>query len=634
MLSEHIRVLRPGEPAAGVLPAGWVLIRARLKHAAGRGARLLIESPAGSIGLEVPVSPGGSVFELIELPRDVRQIVWHAPEHTPLLLQPLGRAARVRLMLRRVAYTLWTRSHVEKRYAGMSWLRAIIDLPGQYRAAGRLRGLPPSLPYREWLTRYDQLHDSDRELIRRRIQRMKYAPHIGVIVLAPDGADSRSAASVASVQAQLYPHRTCLVATPGSPPALPPEAQYVMVLEAGDRLPEHSLYWVAEAIALKPDAKLVYSDDDAMDARGERSDPRFKPDWSPEHLRSLDYIGRAAIVRRREWEASGGIEAAADAHQLLLGLASRLRPADVAHVPAVLLHRGAGQETCPQPRVRYAVPTPPPLVSIVVPTRDAVALLRRCVESLRARTTYPNYELIVVDNQSTDPQTLAYLATLERVLRYPAPYNYAAINNFAARQARGEALLLLNNDTEIITPDWIEEMLGHLCREGVGAVGAKLYYPDDTVQHAGDAVGIGGGSDHMHNGLPRGDAGYCHRAAVAQEVSAVTGACLLTWRRRYLDLGGLDEKLPVSFNDVDYCLRLERAGLRVVFTPHAELYHHESATRRHSHSTRDEARALRLLRRRWRNRVQTDPYYNPNLNRYRADFSVGSAPRVAKPWLR
>src|SRR6185436_9610159 len=218
------------------------------------------------------------------------------------------------------------------------------------------------------------------------------------------------------------------------------------------------------------------------------------------------------------------------------------------------------------------------------------------------------------------------LAGLEhRVLRYEREFNYSAINNFAAREARGEVLLLLNNDTEVITPDWLEEMLGHLHQEGVGAVGAKLLFPHGQVQHAGDAVGPGGCADHMHEGIGRDDPGYCYRAVVAQEVSAVTGACLMTWKTLYQKLGGLDEKkLPVAFNDVDYCLRVQEAGLRVIFTPHAQLYHHESASR----GGRSPDREAGVMRRRWKSRMRHDPYYNPNLSYRTPDFSLSDMPRV------
>jgi GT2 family glycosyltransferase len=293
-------------------------------------------------------------------------------------------------------------------------------------------------------------------------------------------------------------------------------------------------------------------------------------------------------------------------------------------------------------RVRYRLPEQPPLVSIIVPTRDKPALIRQCVESLRTKTTYPRYEILVVDNQSTNLESLAYLTALAgqetvRVLRYDYPFNYSAINNFAAREARGEVLCLLNNDTKIISEDWLEEMVGHLLQPKVGVVGAKLYFPDGRVQHAGDTVGPGGCANHLHAFIERDDPGYCNRAAVAQELSAVTAACLVTWKNIYQRMGGLEEKhLPVTFNDVDYCLRVREAGYRIVWTPHAELYHHEFESRGKDKSPEKAHRARREvahMRKRWKHVMRHDPFYNPNLGYQRPDFLLSNAPMVERPWL-
>lgn len=281
------------------------------------------------------------------------------------------------------------------------------------------------------------------------------------------------------------------------------------------------------------------------------------------------------------------------------------------------------------------------MVSIVIPTRDAVSLLRQCVNSVLAKTTYPHFEVVVVDNGSRDPVALEYLSDIARwpqvrVLRYDQPFNYSAINNFAVAQVSGEVLCLLNNDTEVISPDWLEEMVGHLCQEKVGVVGAKLYYPDGRVQHGGDVVGPGGCANHLHQFIARDDPGYCHRAVVAQELSAVTAACMVTWRALYQRLGGLDEKhLPVAFNDVDYCLRVRQAGHKVVWTPHAELYHHESVSRGKDISPRRlkvARREVAYMRRRWRREMQYDPFYNPNFSYMRPDFVLGPAPAIKRPW--
>ena len=450
--------------------------------------------------------------------------------------------------------------------------------------------------------------------------------------------------------------------------------EWVMLLRAGDTLPAHALYWYACEIQSKSDTAIFYSDDDTLDSEGNRAQPRLKPDWSLTHLYSTNYIGAAAVFRGTDVSAAGGVSLDCCRHgsyDLLLRVIAAAGD-KVAHVPAVLFHReavgradGAWEDpqwcvgalqmhlarkgvaanvtpvstTCR--RVRYHLPETPPLVSVIVPTRDQAGLLRECIESLRGRTNYPRFEVLIFDNQTTEPMAQAYLVKLAgypdtRVLRHDRPFNYSTINNIAAREARGEILCLLNNDTWVISPDWLEEMVGHLLQERVGAVGAKLYYPDTRIQHAGVTVGPGGCADHLHIGLGYTAPGYCQRAVVAQELSAVTGACLLTWKHLYQQLGGLHEGLAVAFNDVDYCLRLQKAGYRVVFTPHAELFHHESATRGQDKDFRERRRAnseIEYMRRQWSERMKHDPYYNPNLSYQRPDFSLSETPRVKKPWL-
>ncbi|HET7161162.1 MAG TPA: glycosyltransferase family 2 protein [Rhodanobacteraceae bacterium] len=272
---------------------------------------------------------------------------------------------------------------------------------------------------------------------------------------------------------------------------------------------------------------------------------------------------------------------------------------------------------------------------MIIPTRDRVDVLRRCVESILARSTYADFELVVVDNGSRDHRTLDYLQALAgdervRLLRYGAPFNFSAINNWAARQCTGQLLALVNNDVEVISPDWLEEMAGFAVRPDVGAVGAMLYYPDNTIQHAGMLLGIGGVAGHVYVGKPRGHHGYHGRALVAQNLSAVTGACLMVRRELFEAVGGLDERLPVEFNDVDFCLRLGRHGYRNVWTPFAELYHHESASRalEDISAMRMRGDGIAYMLSRWQGLLHDDPAYNPNLSLQSLDFELAFPPRV------
>ncbi|MFN3976890.1 MAG: glycosyltransferase family 2 protein, partial [Aquificaceae bacterium] len=279
--------------------------------------------------------------------------------------------------------------------------------------------------------------------------------------------------------------------------------------------------------------------------------------------------------------------------------------------------------------------------SIIIPTKDNKPILENCIKSIFSKTTYKNYELIIVDNQSSDYETieyLKYLSSLERikVLNYKASFNFSAINNFAAKHAKGEVLVFLNNDTEIITPQWLEIMLGCLEQPKVGAVGVKLLYPNDTIQHAGVIIGLHGTADHPFKGYGRYEEGYMGRACLQQDLSAVTGACMMTWKYLFEEFGGFDEvNLPVAFNDVDYCLKLRSKGYRVVFTPYVELYHYESLTRGREKSKRyreERKKEALFIREKWKNFVQNDPFYNPNLELKGEAFSLSLEPRVTKPW--
>ena len=451
---------------------------------------------------------------------------------------------------------------------------------------------------------------------------------------------------------------------------------YVALLDHDDELRPNALLEVAELLAGDGSIGLVYSDEDKLDADGRRFDPYFKPDFDPDLLRSQNYVCHFTTIRTELVRAVGGFrkgfEGSQD-HDLILRCTERLAPTQVRHIPKVLYHwraipgstalardakdyassagaravgdhlrrhhPGARAEELSHGhfRVHWPLPSPAPKVTLVIPTRDNVDLLRMCIESIFALTTYASFESAVVDNRSSDPGALAYLAELDRherirVLRYDAPFNYSAINNFAVRESDGDIVALVNNDIEVISPDWLEEMVSQALRPDVGAVGAMLYYPNDTIQHAGVVLGVHGVAAHLYAGMPRGYPGHGGRARVAQSLSAVTGACLVVRRDVYEQVGGLDESLQVAFNDIDFCLRLGAAGYRNVWTPFAELYHHESASRG-SEDTEEKkrrfAQEVDSMLQRWGARLQFDPAYNVNLSLASLCCEMSSPPRQA-----
>jgi GT2 family glycosyltransferase len=448
---------------------------------------------------------------------------------------------------------------------------------------------------------------------------------------------------------------------------------FVALLDHDDRLAPHALWQVAEALQHRPSAQVLYSDEDKISLDGLRCEPCLKPDWMPDLLRSQNYISHLGVYRRDLISAIGGFregyEGSQD-HDLVLRCVERIAdPADIVHVPHVLYHwrmtagstaldrdaKGYASEAgrravqnhvdrC-HPGVRvetvapglyrthWPLPAQPPRVSLIIPTRDQHDLLRTCVESILHLTTYPDYELLIVDNQSSCPRTLAYLDEIAaapggrvRVLRWDAPFNYSAINNFAATQASGSVLGLVNNDIEVISPHWLDEMVAHVLRPDIGCVGAKLHYPDRTIQHAGVVLGLGGVANHLMRGLPSTSPGPFGRLWTTWNPSAVTAATLLLRRAVWDAVGGLDAAaLPVAFNDVDLCLKVRALGLRNLWTPHAELIHHESVSRGADTSPAKRARFLgevATMRQRWGALLDHDPAYHPDLTRLREDSSL------------
>jgi GT2 family glycosyltransferase len=442
---------------------------------------------------------------------------------------------------------------------------------------------------------------------------------------------------------------------------------YLAFLDHDDELASFALQSVAATISQRPDADFLYSDEDKLDEAGRRVDPCFKPDWSPDLLRTHNYVCHLLVLHRQLVEALGGIRPGYDGAQdydLVLRASERARC--IVHIPQVLYHwrlhpQSTAQNTgskqylieagrkalqdhlertntaakavpTAQPgvyRVHYQLPQQP-LVSILIPNRDQAQLLGRCLESLQ-QSSYANYEVLILENGSTDADTWAYYRLLERepnvrILTWTRPFNFAAINNFGAVQADGDVLLFLNNDVEAIHADWLEALITHSMRPEIGAVGAKLLYADGTIQHAGIVLGLGGVAGHVHLRFPREAGGYLERLQRVQNVAAVTGACLMTRRAVFEQVGGFDERFVLAYNDVDYGMQVRALGYRVLWTPDAELYHLESKTRGYEDDPAKHGRFRRefeLFRRKWARELEAgDPYFNRNFRLDRADCAL------------
>jgi glycosyltransferase involved in cell wall biosynthesis len=456
--------------------------------------------------------------------------------------------------------------------------------------------------------------------------------------------------------------------------------EFIALLDHDDELPEHALYMVAEELNACPEADLIYSDEDKLNQRGERNAPHFKPDWNPDLLYSYNYISHLGVYRTAIVRQLGGFRQGYEGSQdydLALRVIEQIPEHHIRHIPHVLYHwrevtgslalGGSEKEYAHEAarnairshfqrtginarvtegyggfhRVIYPVPEPAPLVSVIIATRDRLELLSQTVAGLLNETDYAPLEIIIVDNLSKNTATFKYLHEIQKdsrvkVVEYADTFNYSAINNFGVRESSGKVIALINNDIKVISPGWLKEMVSHALRPGIGAVGAKLLYPDDTVQHAGIILGVKGVAGHAHKLIPRNSAGYLNRAMIIQNLSAVTGACMVLRRAVFEELGGLDEvNLTVAFNDVDLCIRLLENNYRIVWTPYAELYHLESASRGRDDTQENAPRFSKeseYMIHVWKDRLTSDPCYSQNLTLHGEDFSFAMPPRVLKPW--
>lgn len=431
----------------------------------------------------------------------------------------------------------------------------------------------------------------------------------------------------------------------------------VLLVNSGDRVHPQ----IFDILLHKSDSyDIAYCDTDFFDQHGQLSEPEFYPDWNPDLQFSTGYIKTGVLLSDSLVvgliDESERLDSVNSIGQLVTRLWLQGFVATIEHVSHTLVHRQASNSAVASSNLQQIgrelkqlsgvqVDTQvrnginqvlwstrnEPLVSLIIPTKDAWELVRDCVESILAKTQYQNYEILIIDNGSTEEASLRYFTRLEqneriRVLKYPGPFNYSAINNFGVRNAQGSVIGLINNDIEVISPGWLNHMVGYVCREDIGCVGAKLLYSDGRVQHAGVVLGYGGGAGHAHKYFPRTHPGYLNRLASSNNYSAVTAACLIVKRSIFEEVGGLNEtELTVAFNDVDFCLRVKALGLYNVYCAEAELYHHESLSRGLDIAPEKALRfqrELNYLQTTWHDIIQNDPAYSLNLTLKRENFAI------------
>jgi len=443
---------------------------------------------------------------------------------------------------------------------------------------------------------------------------------------------------------------------------------FIALLDHDDLLTRDALYEIASALNQNPDTDMIYSDEDKIEDNGNLRDPFFKPDWCPDSLLSRMYVGHLAVYRRtlvREIEGFRvGYEGAQD-YDLALRITEKTNK--IVHIPKILYHWRvhsnstasslstkdyatiAAQKAITEAIhrrnepgkvvsvigghhiVRYKIKDYK-LVSIIIPTKDLADTLDTCLSSIFEKTQYPNYEVILIDNGSVEDKTKELIARWSekepnrfRSYLLDIPFNYPKINNYGAERAKGEYLLFLNNDTEILTPDWLDAMVEQAQRPSIGAVGALLLYPDSTIQHAGVITGLGGVAGHSHKHYHRNCPGYFYQIQTVNNYSAVTAACLMCRREVFEEVEGLEEKLAVAFNDVDFCLKIKEKGYRNIYLPHVILYHYESKSRGYEDNPEKQARfsqEIKYMQNKWKTSLTIDSCYSKHLSHKTEDYSI------------
>jgi GT2 family glycosyltransferase len=537
--------------------------------------------------------------------------------------------------------------------------------PGSIAISRGTAGETGEQPYETWIRIFDEAPVRDHARHLERLASLPRRPLISILIELSSAEPLALDRLAQSVAAQIYPSWELMLAAPttlhaqiGSALAargIDPgrlrvigananaadnhnallaisEGEYVLPLAQGALLRPHALLDLVMTAERVPSAELVYADEDRVDAAGQRSGWRFKPAWSPNVLDAWDYLGAPTLIRHATLRALGGwrSDAQASQHDLLLRLTRHVDPRAIVHLAKLLVHLPANAETAPLHRPNAGTTSQETCVSLIIPTRDNAKVLETCIRSIRQLTHYRNYEIIIIDNGSVEDETRRLFAELGsdpaiRILSRPEPFNFSRLNNSAAREATGDILGFVNNDIEVTHGDWLGEMITLALRPEAGCVGAKLLYPDGRIQHAGIVIGLGGVAGHGHRFARADDPGYLNRLECVQNVSAVTAACLLVRREVFEQAGGFDEGLTVAFNDVDFCLKVRAHGYLNLWTPFAELIHHESASRGRDLTpakARRFADEYATMQRRWGADLLNDPYYSPHLTYDREDFSL------------
>ena len=512
------------------------------------------------------------------------------------------------------------------------------------------------ITYSEWREKWVELNEKERQSVEDRIGSLPHRLSF-TLLLHTQGHDSAGVfQTIKSLMVQLYPNWLLWIIEYDSldteirekilelqdgrikivdsdPSEL---GDWVIELTPGAELHETALFVNAFSAINNPVIELMYSDHDHIDPSGKFCDPYMKPDWNPDLFAAMNYFEPLVACKRELWETHR--DDISDKHEFLLKVTKSVTHDAIFHISDVLISIPvAGEKTHLEPsckRIAYPLPEPEPLVSILIPTRDNGRILGKCLESLFGETSYSNFEVVLVNHETSQSKALKVIKEFEKktnfkTINFSGSFNFAMMMNLAESASTGDVLVLLNNDMEIIDSEWLTELVSQVSRPEVGVVGALLFFGDGTIQHAGIHPGLGGLMGHGHKHLPADDSGYFNRLKAVHEVAAVTGACLAVKKSTWIDLGGMNEDLAVAYNDVDLCLKARNSGLRVLFTPFARLLHHESASRGIDESIEKNERLraeIKIIKHEWGSFLYNDPAYSPNLSFDGGGFKLNKNP--------
>ena len=515
--------------------------------------------------------------------------------------------------------------------------------------------------YSHWRKKWVELNDEDRKQIAVKIASLSRMPSFTFILNSKKIDIASVESSVSSIVNQLYPNwvlhiNDCELSESDfsdrfvsldnirikrGNPDKHELGDWIVELDPKTRIHEAALFSCTVSILENPKTKIIYGDHDHVNSSEFFCDPHMKPDWNHDLFQSFNYLD-PFIAFDKELLETMQCETS-DRHDFLLHAIRHLEEDEILHIPHILssleIENDTGHLEPATKRIKYELASPPPKVSILIPTRDQGIMLKRCLKSIYENTDYENFEIVLVDHETSEREAIEVIRTFAeksnfRVVNFSGSFNFSALMNRAAEIAEGEILVLLNNDTEILDREWLTELASQILRPEVGVVGALLLFSDETIQHAGVHPGLNGLMGHGHKHLPSDDSGYFSRLKTVHEVAAVTGACLAIEKKTWIDVGGLDEELlPVAYNDIDLCLKVRRKNLRVIFSPYVKLFHHESVSRGIDKPVENNKRLqeeIRTMRERWGDSLFYDPAYSPNLSKEGGSFKLSDAPESIK----